>query len=114
MLNYHWVKTKHHRLWFLTKTCSCYSTKILKVVFVEHHKPFNVYVYHRSQIQFEDEDHAVNMSLLRNTTCDHLFVPSDYKLNVDMVQSLGLLAPKDYVFAGHDHSKLSLNEEAEN
>jgi len=31
----------------------------LKVVFVEHHVPFNVYDSHRSQIQFEDEDHAV-------------------------------------------------------
>jgi len=23
----HWVQSKHHRLWFSTKTCSCYSTK---------------------------------------------------------------------------------------
>jgi len=25
--HYHWVRTKRHRLWFSTKTCSCYSTK---------------------------------------------------------------------------------------
>ena len=24
---YHWVQSKCHRLWFSTKTCSCYSTK---------------------------------------------------------------------------------------
>ena len=23
----HWVQSKRHRLWFSTKTCSCYSTK---------------------------------------------------------------------------------------
>jgi len=23
----HWVQSKHYRLWFSTKTCSCYSTK---------------------------------------------------------------------------------------
>jgi len=41
-----------------------------KVVFVEHHTPLNVYVSHRSQIQFEDEDHAVNISFrLVTTTC---------------------------------------------
>ena len=47
---------------------------------------FNVYVSQRSQIQFEDEDHAVHMSFrwvtttlssLRTTTCDALIVPSD-------------------------------------
>ena len=46
---------------------------------------FNVYVSQRSQIQFEDEDHAVYMSFrlvtttlssLRTTTCDALIVPS--------------------------------------
>ena len=36
--------------------------RTLKVVFVEHHTHFNVYVSHRSQIQFEDEDHAVYIS----------------------------------------------------
>ena len=69
------------------------------MVFVEHHTHFNVYVSQRSQIQFEDEDHAVYMSFrsilglgsnylnefslsnnymssLRTTTCDALIVPS--------------------------------------
>ena len=32
----HWVQSKHHRLWFSTKTT------------------FNVYVSQQSQIQFED------------------------------------------------------------
>ena len=41
------------------RQCSCYSTK---VVFFEHHTHFNVYVSQRIQIQFEDEDHAVNIS----------------------------------------------------
>ena len=27
MQQYHWVQSKRHRLWFSTKTCSCYSTK---------------------------------------------------------------------------------------
>jgi len=31
----------------------------VKVVFVEHHTHFNVYVSQRSQIQFEEEDRAV-------------------------------------------------------
>jgi len=56
-------------------TCSCSSKTT-----------FNVYVFQRSQIEFEDEDHAVYMSFcwvtttlssLRTTTCDALIVPSD-------------------------------------
>jgi len=48
---------------------------------------FNVYVFQQSQIQFEDEDHAVYMTFgwvtttlfsLRTTTCDTLIVPSDF------------------------------------
>jgi len=35
------------------------DTYTLKVVFVEHHTHVNVYVSQRSQIQFEDEAHAV-------------------------------------------------------
>jgi len=87
-------------------TCSCYSTKthinsvilILKLnltslrniyikgAFVEHHTHFYVYVSQRSQIQFKDEDHIVNISFrwvtttlfsLRITTSDALIVPSD-------------------------------------
>ena len=27
MLINHWVQSKHPRLWFSTKTCSCHSTK---------------------------------------------------------------------------------------
>jgi len=27
ILQCHWVQKKRHRLWFSTKTCSCYSTK---------------------------------------------------------------------------------------
>ena len=47
---------------------------------------FNVHVSQRSQIQFEDADHAVYMSFrwvtttlssLRTTTCDALIVPSE-------------------------------------
>jgi len=26
-VGYHWVQSKRHRLWFSTKTCSCYSRK---------------------------------------------------------------------------------------
>jgi len=67
----HWVQSKRHRLWFSTKTCSCYSTKThikrdshpqIEFDFVEHHKHFNVYVSQRSQIQFEAEEHAVYIS----------------------------------------------------
>ena len=35
-----------------------------KVVFVEHHTHFNVYVSQRSEIQFEDYDHAIYMSFI--------------------------------------------------
>jgi len=102
----HWVQSKRHRLWFSTKTCSCYSTKnyvdslilssnwiwlrwetnTLKCVWCSTKTTFNVNVSQRSQIQFEDEDHAVYMSfrwvtttlsLLRTTACDALIVPSD-------------------------------------
>jgi len=92
----HWVHSKRHRLWFSKKTCSCYSTKssnwiwlcwetyILKCVWYSMKTTFNAYVSQRSQIQFEDEDHAVYkfslsnnyMSSLRTTTCDALIVPS--------------------------------------
>jgi len=34
----------------------------IEFVFVEHHTHFNVYVSQRSQIQLEDEDHAVYIS----------------------------------------------------
>ena len=105
----HWVQSKRHRLWFSTKTCSCYLTKTyvdslilssnwiwlrwetntLKCVWCSTKTTctFNVYVSRRSQIQFEDEDHAVYMSFrlvtntlssLRTTTCDALIVPSAY------------------------------------
>ena len=59
------------------------------VVLNEDH--FNVYVSQRSQIQFEDEDHAVYMSFrwvtttlssLRTTTRDAFIVPSEYVINV--------------------------------
>ena len=39
-----------------------WETYTLKVVFVEHHTQFNVFVSQRSQIHFEDEDHAVYMN----------------------------------------------------
>ena len=48
-----------------------------------------IYVSQQSQIQFEDEDHAIyisfcwvttTLSSLRTTTCDTLFVPSDTQL----------------------------------
>jgi len=38
------------------------SLRKVKVVFVEHHTHFNVYVSQRSQNQFEDKDHAIYMS----------------------------------------------------
>jgi len=79
------VQSTCHRLWFSTKTCSCYSTKThinkrdtnpqIQFDFVEKHiqytlkcvwcstkTTFNVYVSQRSQIQFEDENHAVYKS----------------------------------------------------
>ena len=46
----------------------CWETHTLKVVFVEHHTHFNVYVSQRSQIQFEDENHAIYMSFRWVTT----------------------------------------------
>jgi len=77
----HWVQSKRHRLWFSTKTCSCYPTKthinsvilILKLnltslrnihknVCGAQRRPLLMYVSQRSQIKFEDEDHAVNIS----------------------------------------------------
>jgi len=85
-----WVQSKRHRLWFSTKTCSCYSTKTyvdslilspnwiwlrwetntIKCVWCSTKTTFNVYVSQRSQIQFEDKDHAVYMSFrLETTTC---------------------------------------------
>jgi len=45
-----------------------WETYTLKVVFVEHHTHFNVYVSQRSQIQFEVEDHAVYISFRWVTT----------------------------------------------
>jgi len=39
-----------------------WETYTLKVVFVEHHTHFYVYVSQRSQIQFEDQDHDVYIS----------------------------------------------------
>jgi len=61
---------------------------------------FNVYVSQRSQIKFEDEDYAVNISFrwvttslfsLRTTACDDLFVPSDfikfYSLSIEGIES---------------------------
>jgi len=103
---YHWVQSKRHRLWFSTKSCSCYSTKtfvnsvilILKVNLTSIRNIYIkcsslsttymfVYVSQRSQIQFEDEDHVVYMRLcwvtttlssLRTTTCDAIIVPSAY------------------------------------
>ena len=84
----HWVQSKRHWLWFSKKTCSCYSTKthihsvilILKLNLTSLKKTytlkcgccstmttFNVYVSKLSQIQFEDEDHAVYKSVLQIT-----------------------------------------------
>jgi len=103
----HWVQSKRHMLWFLTKICSWYSTKTyvdslilssnwiwlrwetntLKCVWCSMKTTFNLYVSHRSHIQFEDEDHAVYMSFrwvttslssLRTTACDAVIVPSVY------------------------------------
>ena len=131
----HWVQSKRHRLWFSTKTCSCYSTKTyvdslilssnwiwlrwetntLKCVWCSTKTPFNVYVSQRSQIQFEDEDHAVYMSFrlvtttlssLRTTACDALIVPSDYSYVISSKCRNGIqLIPIGFSlkFNKHDH-----------
>jgi len=52
----------------LKKNWLCWETYTFKVVFVEHLTHFNVYVSQRSQIQFEDEDHAVYISFRWVTT----------------------------------------------
>ena len=100
-----------------TKTCSCYSTKThinsvililklnltfwetytLKCVWCSTKTTFNVYVSQRSQIQFEDKDHAVYMSFLwvtttlsslRTTTCDALIVSCAICLQVSYSQNI--------------------------
>ena len=48
--------------------CLRWETYTLKVVFVEHHTRICVYVSLRSQIQFEDENHAIYMSFCWVTT----------------------------------------------
>jgi len=106
----HWVQSKRHRLWFSTKTCSCYSTKThinsvililrlnltsLRNIITLVHKnvcgakrwPLLMYMFlNEVNKKIEDEDHTVNITfrwvtttlfLLRTTTCDSLFVPSD-------------------------------------
>jgi len=45
-----------------------WETYTLNVVFVEHHTHFYVYVSQRSQVQFEDDDHAIYMSFCWVTT----------------------------------------------
>jgi len=64
-----------------------WETYTLKSVWCSTKTTVNVYVSQRSQIQFEDKDHAVYMSFhwvtttlssLRTTTCDALIVPSEY------------------------------------
>jgi len=66
-----------------------WETYTLKCVWCSTKTTFNVYVSKRSQIQFEDKDHAVYMSFrwvtttlssLRTTTCDALVVPSEEKI----------------------------------
>jgi len=42
--------------------CGSQETNTLKCVWCSTKTTFNVYVSQRSQIQFEDEDHAVYMS----------------------------------------------------
>ena len=49
---YHWVQSKRHKLWFSKK----------------HHTLFIINVSQRSEIQFEDEDHAVYISFHWVTT----------------------------------------------
>ena len=116
-------QSKRHRLWFSTKTCSCYSAKTyvdslilssnwiwfrwetntIKCVWCSTKTTFNVYVSQRSQIQFEDEDHAVYMSFrwvtttlssLRTTACDALIVPSVFF----QFDSAGLKNKKSVIF----------------
>jgi len=67
---------------------------------------FNVYVSQGSQLQFEDEDHAVNMSFrwvttslssLRTTTCDALIVPSEAS-EVTLFSQESLLKETKYHF----------------
>ena len=121
-LLFHWVQSKRHRLWFFPKTCICYSTKahinsvilILKLILTSLRNIYikmcvvlnedHFYFSQRSQIQFEDEDHAVDMSFrwvtttlssLRTTTCDALIVPSGFRLSLIFVMFNGACHLKD-------------------
>jgi len=100
ILQCHWVQTKRHRLWFSTKSCSCYPTKTyvssvililkltsiiytFKVFFVEHHAPF-VYMF-LIEVKFNLKMRIVYVhkfslsnnyiTSLRITTCDAFLYP---------------------------------------
>ena len=101
------------------RQCSCYSTKFnvnsmililklnmismrnifrwetytLKVVFVEHHTQFNVDVSHRSQIQFEDEDHTLYISIRWVTTTCFRWEPQPVTLWLYQVMHCVVTAP---------------------
>jgi len=102
-IKYLWLQTLHriltgykrHGLWFSTKSCSCYSTKtvnsvILKVVFVEHHTPFNVcftskynYIWGWGLRYLHKFSLSSNyMTSLRTTTSNASFEPSDTLVSV--------------------------------
>ena len=60
---------------FFNKTCMCpaisilfYKLRYITAKYREHHTHFNVYVSQRSQIQFEDKNHAIYMSFRWVTT----------------------------------------------
>ena len=95
-------QTKRHRLWFSTKSCGCYSTKTyvnslililklnltsLKGVWCSTKTTFtrNVYVFHQSQIQFQDEDHAVFISFRWVTSTWHCWEPQPVRLRLHPV-----------------------------
>jgi len=98
----HREQTKRHRLWFSTMSCTCYSTKtyknsvilILKLDLtlmrniIIHQKWSLLSTTHllmRSQIQFQDEDHAVYISFHWVTTTLLRWEPQPVTLHLPRV-----------------------------
>jgi len=89
----HVVVTQRKLVWTAWSSSSNWiwlrwETFTLKVVFVEHHKHFNEYVSQRSQIQFEDEDHAVYISFRWVTTTCLRWEPQPVTLCLYLVEWL--------------------------
>jgi len=104
---YNWVQSKRHRLCFLTKTCSCYSTKTYvnsMILDLKLNSTLLRNIYFKSGLRwaphtflcicFSTKSNSIwgwglcclhkfllsnnYTSLLRTTTCDALIVPSEY------------------------------------